>query len=132
MRYIGIFEGITGAAVKDCILRPDSILFVVDPGNAGKAIGRRGVNVERASKVLQKRVEVVEYAEPLETFVKSIFLPARISAIEVLDDQDGKKRVQIHPHQDDQGLAIGKNGRNIDKARVLLKRYYDIDHVDIK
>lgn len=132
MRYIGIFESLTGASVKDCLVNGETILFVVEPGNAARAIGRKGVNVERASKVLKKKVEVVEYAEPLETFVKSIFIPARIVSVQVYQDKDGRKRVRVYPEVEDQGLAIGKNGRNVEKARQLLKRYYDIDVVEIK
>jgi len=132
MRYIGIFESLTGANVKDCLLNGDTILFVVEPGNAAKAIGRKGVNVERASKILKKKVEIVEYAEPIETFVKSIFMPARIVSMQVYQDKEGRKRVRVHPVPEDQGIAIGKNGRNVEKARLLLKRYFDIDLVEIK
>lgn len=132
MRYIGIFESLTGARVKDCIINGDTILFVVEFGDAAKAIGRKGVNVERASKILKKKIEVVEYAEPLEMFVKSIFIPARIVSVKVYQDNQGRKRVVVHPVPEDQGLAIGKNGRNVEKARLLLKRYYDVDVVEIK
>ncbi|PSN86318.1 hypothetical protein B9Q11_00945 [Candidatus Marsarchaeota G2 archaeon ECH_B_SAG-F08] len=132
MRYIGLFESLTGASVKDCVQHGESLLFVVNPGNAGKAIGKRGSNIERVSKVLQKKVEVVEWADTLEDFVKSIFAPARILSVNLITNTDGSKRLIVVPHEEDQGLAIGKNGRNIQKARLLLKRYYDIEHVEIK
>jgi len=32
-------------------------------------------------------------------------------------------------HSRDKAIAIGKNGRTIDKTRMLVKRYFDIDHV---
>ncbi|MEM3671320.1 MAG: NusA-like transcription termination signal-binding factor [Thermoprotei archaeon] len=129
MHYIGLFEGLTGAKVRDCIVRDDSVLFVVEPGNAGKAIGRKGSNIEKASKLIQKRAEVVEYSDSLEVFIRSIFTPARISSINLVEGEDGLKKVYVVPHHDDQGLAIGRNGRNINRARMLLKRYCDIDQV---
>ncbi|HDH07181.1 MAG TPA: NusA-like transcription termination signal-binding factor, partial [Thermoproteales archaeon] len=31
----------------------------------------------------------------------------------------------------DKGLAIGKNGRNISRARIIAKRYFDIEKIVI-
>lgn len=129
---MGLFQSLTGASVRDCIMRDDSILFVVDAGSAGRAIGKRGANVDKASKLLQRKVEVVEYADSLESFVRCIFTPARIESINVTSDPEGHVKVQVHPHKDDQGLAIGKNGRNIEKARILLRRYHDVSTVEVR
>jgi len=35
-------------------------------------------------------------------------------------------------HPEDKGLAIGRGGRNISRARILAKRYFDIDNVIIE
>jgi N utilization substance protein A len=35
--------------------------------------------------------------------------------------------VNVHP--EDKGIAIGRGGRNIHRARLILKRYYDVDNV---
>ena len=38
--FINIFENITGASVKDCFLEDEKIIFVVNPGSMGLAIGK--------------------------------------------------------------------------------------------
>ena len=47
MRYIALFQSITGATVKDCIVDNDlnRIIFVVKEGNIGMAIGKKGKNI---------------------------------------------------------------------------------------
>ncbi|MDH5794590.1 MAG: KH domain-containing protein, partial [Candidatus Bathyarchaeota archaeon] len=43
MRHIALFESITGATVRDCVIDEnfDRIIFVIKEGDVGIAIGRR-------------------------------------------------------------------------------------------
>jgi N utilization substance protein A len=133
LRYMALFSDITGTDVKDCIIDPESgtIVFIVPPGKAGLAIGSRGVNVKRLSKILGKRIEVVEWADNLEDFVKNLFLPARVLGTSLMKLKDGRKVLYVRVNPEDKGLAIGKGGKNVNKARIILKRYFDIDVVSI-
>ena len=47
MRYIALFENITGATVKDCIVDDvlNRIIFIIKKGDVGMAIGRKGKNI---------------------------------------------------------------------------------------
>jgi N utilization substance protein A len=40
-----------------------------------------------------------------------------------------KKIMVVEVEPKDKALAIGKNGRTIDKTRMLAKRYFQVDHV---
>ena len=130
---MALFSDITGADVKDCIIDPESgtIVFIVPPGKAGLAIGNRGINVKRLSKILGKRIEVVEWADNLEDFVKNLFLPARVLGTSLMKLKDGRKVLYVRVNPEDKGLAIGRGGKNVNKARAILKRYFDIDVVSI-
>lgn len=133
LRYIALLSDVTGVSAKDCIINEDTgtIIFVVPPGQAGIAVGARGKNVKRLSKILGRRVEIVEWADTLEDFVKNIFLPARVIGIRLNKMPDGRKVLFVRVAPEDRGVAIGKNGRNVAKARTILKRYYDIDTVSV-
>ncbi|MEM4985675.1 MAG: NusA-like transcription termination signal-binding factor, partial [Sulfolobales archaeon] len=82
-------------------------------------------------KILGKRIEVVEWADNLEDFVKNLFLPARVLGTSLMKLKDGKRVLYVRVNPEDKGLAIGKGGKNVNKAKTILKRYFDIDVVSI-
>ncbi len=133
MRYIALLQDLTGAIARDCIVDKENnrIIFVVRPGDAGKAIGRRGANINKLRRVLGKEIEVVEYADDLESMVKNIFSPARILSVR-LTQRNGKKILYVTVDPNDKGKAIGKGGRKVNTARIVLKRYFDVDDIKIR
>lgn len=133
LRYMALLNDVTGVQAKDCIIDNgvSSIIFIVPPGQAGLAVGTKGKNVKRLSKILGRRIEVVEWASTLEDFVKNIFLPARVLKIRLNKMPDGKKVLYVRVDPEDRGIAIGKGGRNVAKARAILKRYYNIDVISV-
>lgn len=133
MRYIALLETLTGAVAKDCVYEPkeNRLIFVIRPGDMGLAIGKNGANIEKAKKFIGKNIELVEYAEDPENFIKNIVSPAKVRAVKITKDPNGNKLMQVTVDPKDKGIAIGKNGRNIVKARLLMKRYFDIDNVII-
>ncbi len=133
LRYMSLLNDITGVSARDCIIDEENgtIIFVVPPGQAGIAVGYKGRNVKRLSKILGKRIEIVEWADSLEDLVKNLFLPARVIAINLNRTPDGRRILYVKVNPSDRGVAIGKNGRNVRKARLILKRYYGIDVVGV-
>jgi len=133
MAMIARFEQITGAAAVD-IIRDDEgerIIVVVRAKQLGKAIGRGGVNVKAASDAFGRAVDVVEMAESVDDFVKSALAPARVEGVKIIEHRDGKKVASVTVKSDDRGIAIGRDGRNVARARILVKRHFDLDNVVI-
>jgi len=133
MALIARFEQITGAAAVD-VIRDDEgnrIIIVVRPKQLGKAIGKGGVNVRAASDVFGRPVDVVEMAETAEEFVKSALAPARVEAVKIIEHRDGNKVASVTVKNEDRGIAIGREGRNVARARILVKRHFDLDNVVI-
>ncbi|MCS7387061.1 MAG: NusA-like transcription termination signal-binding factor [archaeon GB-1867-005] len=133
MRYITLFESLTGAVTRDCIIdaKLNRLIFIVKPGDMGLAIGKRGVNVKRLQKMLGKAIEVVEYAESPEDLIKNSLSPARVRAVKISKSPNGRKIAYVTIEPQDKGIAIGREGKNIARARMIAKRYFDIDHVVI-
>ncbi|NHV46085.1 MAG: NusA-like transcription termination signal-binding factor [Candidatus Verstraetearchaeota archaeon] len=131
MIYITLLETLTGAVAKDCIYDPkeNRIIFVIRRGDMGLAIGKNGVNIERLKKIIGKNIEVVEYADTSEEFLKNLFVPAKVRAVKIINNSNGTSSAQVIVDPKDKGIAIGKNGRNIVRAKLLMKRYFDIDNV---
>ena len=131
MRYIALFQDLTGAVVKDCIVDEEEnrIIFLVKPGDMGLAIGRSGINIKRLKRLIGRNIEVVEHADTLEQLVKNALAPARVRAVKVVRRPGGKNVVYVAVDPQDKGIAIGRAGRNVARARLILKRYFDIDMV---
>ena len=133
MRYIALFQSITGATVKDCIVDSDlnRIIFVVKEGNIGMAIGKRGKNIHLLEKMTGKKHEVIEHSENPAQFIKNALKPAKVDEVRITERMDGKTIAVISVNPRDKGVAIGKNGRNAERIRFLAKRYFQIQNVSI-
>jgi N utilization substance protein A len=133
MRYIALFESITGATVKDCIVNNDlnRIIFIVKEGDIGMAIGRGGKNIRLLEKMTEKRHEVIEHSENPARFIRNALKPAAVDEIRISERPDGKTIAVVSVKPKDKGVAIGKNGRNAERIRFLAKRYFQIQNVSI-
>ncbi|BEP18042.1 NusA-like transcription termination signal-binding factor [Pyrofollis japonicus] len=133
MRYMALLQDLTGAIARDCIVDDENnrVIFIVRPGDAGKAIGRRGSNINRLRRLLGKEIEIIEYADDLEGLVKNIFAPARVLGIRLVN-RNGRKVLYVIVDPADKGKAIGRGGKKVAIARLVLKRYHDIDDVKIR
>ena len=133
MRYIALFQSITGATVKDCIVDDElnRIIFVVKEGSIGMAIGKRGKNIHTLEKMTGKKHEVIEHSENPAQFIKNALKPAKVDEVRITERMDGKTIAVISVNPKDKGVAIGKNGRNAERIRFLAKRYFQIQSVSI-
>jgi transcription termination/antitermination protein NusA len=133
MRYIALFESISGASVKDCIIdeAEGRVIFIVNPGQVGVAIGKAGRNIHTLERMTQKKVEIIEYSESETEFIKNALKPAQVREVRVTEKTDGKKMAVVTINPKDKGIAIGKNGKNAERLRFLAKRYFDIQNVSI-
>jgi N utilization substance protein A len=132
MRYIALFESITGAISEDCIVdkKNGRIIFIAKKGEMGLAIGKNGKNINVLQKMTSLKIEVVENAESPEELIRNSLSPVRIKNIRITENPERKIAVvEVEPK--DKAMAIGRNGRTIKKTRILVKRHFQIDHVVI-
>ncbi len=133
MQMIARYEQITGASAVDVIIddEGDRIIIVVRQGQLGKAIGRGGTNVKAASDAFGRTIDIVELADSVEEFVKNALSPARVEKVKIVEHRDGTRVATVTVKSEDRGIAIGRDGRNVSRARILAKRHYDLDNVTI-
>lgn len=134
IRYIGIFESLTGAGVKDCVVNSEAnkVILVVKNGDMGLAIGKGGSNITKVKDMIRKDIEVVEHSTDAKEFIENLFRPAEIKSVELLTNDDGKSCAYVAVLTKQKGIAIGKNGERIKKVKLLVKRNLGIDDVVIK
>ncbi len=133
LRYISLLQDLTGAMVYRALQDDEGnrIIFLVDKNDVGKAIGKDGRNVKTLSKLLSKSVEVVEYSDTLEGMVRSLMNGVTVLRVDVVE-KDGVKAVYVKVKDDEKGKAIGKDGRNVKRARIVLGKLFNVDKVVIR
>ena len=133
IRYIALFESLTGGVARDCIIDEDNdrIIFVINKGDMGAAIGRKGSNINRVKKSIGKQIEIVEFSDEVNEFLENLFQPASIKNVTVVNKND-KRLAYVEVANKDKGLAIGRDGRNILKAKMLALRHHGVDDIIIQ
>ncbi len=130
-RYIAAFEEETGATAVDCVVREeeDRLLIVVATGEMGEAIGPGGRRIERFERSVGTDVTLVEDAATAADFVANALSPAAVYNVTISENDDRVAYVEVA--EEDRGVAIGADGRNIDAARLLAHRHFDVDDVQL-
>jgi NusA family KH domain protein, archaeal len=133
LRYISILQDLTGAMVYRALEddNDNRIIYLVDRNDVGKAIGRDGRNVKMLSKMLNKNIEIVEYANDIDNMVRNLLPGVTVLKVEVTE-RDGLKTVYVKVKDDEKGKAIGRDGRNVKRARLVLNRLFNVDRVVIR
>ncbi|WP_336336475.1 NusA-like transcription termination signal-binding factor [Haloarcula brevis] len=130
-RLVALFEDEAAVTVRDCVVDEDhdQVVYLVKRGEMADAIGPGGQTVERVEEQLGREVKLVEAAETAEDFVANALAPAAVYNVTVSENDDTVAYVEVA--QEDRGAAIGREGRNIDAARQLAKRHFDIDGIEL-
>lgn len=129
MQLIGLFDEVTEVSAKDCLVDDDRVVILVPAGEMGRAIGPAGKTVKQFEERVGKTVELVEDADTPEAFVASALAPAAVRHVTVSEQDDRVAYVEVE--EADRGVAIGKGGKNIQTARMLARRHYDIDDIQL-
>ena len=88
IRYISLFETITSATVKDCIIDDEhnKVTFLVKKGDMGLAIGKRGSTIGKMQKSVDRSVEIIEHSDDPGEFIRNLLSAATINSIEFSTD----------------------------------------------
>ena len=130
IKFMTMFESMTGATVVDCVSNEKALGFLVKKGDMGKAIGKKGANIEKVRKTVGKSIWVVESDEDRKNFIKNLFDPVKIHNIQFKDNGSGRN-VVIEILKQDRRKVIGPEGTRIKIARALAKRHHMIDDISV-
>lgn len=128
-QYIAVFEKETGATAIDCVIDGDGLVFVVSVGEMARAIGPGGQTIRHLEERLGSEIDLVEDADTPESFVANALSPAAVYHVTISENETLVAYAEVA--EGDRGVAIGTGGRNIETARLLAKRHFDIDDVQL-
>ena len=131
MRMMSLFQNVTGATARDCIddEKQNRVIFVVNNGKMGLAIGKGGMHIKSLQNIIKRNVELVEFDDDPAKFLASLLNPKLISDVKINNRPDGTKQAIVMVDPRKKGIVVGREGRNAEKARLLAKRYFNITNV---
>jgi N utilization substance protein A len=131
IRLINLFENISGAPVKDCILDAESntLYFIIESGKAGIAIGKDGNSVKNAERVIGKSIKIYEFSGDMVTFVKKLIPQCKEVKVKIEND---KTIVEIKVEMKDKAVVIGRDKRNLKIFKELLQRNHNVNDLVVR
>ena len=131
LRLISLFTSVTSATARDCIVddKMDRVIFVVNKGQMGLAIGKGGVTIKQLQQVVGRKVELVEASDSAEEFIRNMLGADMVSDVRISERMDGSKQATVTVDARKKGAVVGREGRNAEKARLMAKRYFHITSV---
>ena len=117
--FINLFERVTRAKVKDCLEENNSLTFLVQPREISKAIGKKGENIRKVSKIMNKEIKILEYNPDPKKFLSNLFYPLRLK-IEISNE----KIIIKTKNNKEKGLVFGREKSKFKRIQALFKKYF--------
>ena len=97
----------------------------IDP--VGACVGQRGVRIQAVVNELNgEKIDVVEWSSDPAKFVANSLSPAKVTAVNLGEDENGDKVASVTVEDKQLSLAIGKEGQNARLAAKLTGWRIDI------
>ncbi len=128
MKIMSTFEMLTGAGLKDCFIDDNStLMFIVQPNDIGKAIGKNGANIRRLSSAFNRKIKVVAFSLELEQFIKNLVHPLELREIQYEEN----RVILVAADTKTRGFLIGRNAQNLRNYEATIKRHFEIGELRV-
>ncbi|MBD3313447.1 NusA-like transcription termination signal-binding factor [Candidatus Woesearchaeota archaeon] len=130
MKFMSLFENLTHASLKDCFIdeKTNTLVFVVQPGQIGKALGKKAANVKKLENKLQRKIRIIEYHPDKLEFIRNMIMPLR--AEDISADEEGIVTITGSDTKT-KGLIIGRNAQNLRNLEANVRRYFDVKEIKV-
>jgi N utilization substance protein A len=126
MKYMSLFESLSGAKVKDCIVN-DVIFFIVHENEMGKAIGKQGSNIKRVENTLKKKIKLAEFNNDISQFIQNLIYPLKAKEIK---EEEGAVTIYVDDRKT-KGMLIGRDRHNINSIKDIVKRHFKVEEIKV-
>ena len=127
LKIMALFDKITGSKLKDCFFDREKVVYLVDQGEIGKALGKNKSNVAKIEKVLNRKIKIVEFNSDRQQFITNYLAPLKLVEIQVDEDI-----VTITgPDTKTKGLIIGIKAQNLRNLEKVVGKYFPIKEIKV-
>jgi N utilization substance protein A len=126
LHFISIFSKITKCTPTNIFKTDFGLVFLVNPFDLGKAIGKNARNISVLKKKFGINVLVLPDVNDPEAFVRHTLSNVKVISAEIRE-APGQKVLFLTIDERDKGIALGKKGRRIKMIKQILKEKYGVD-----
>ena len=87
--------------------------------------------IKDIQKSIGKTIELVEYSEDPKEFILNALNSKFIDDVKIDEHSNGKTIATVKVIANKTGAIVGREGRNAEKARLIAKRYFEINKLKI-
>ena len=130
---MSLFQSISGATARDCLIdsKNERVMFNINKGEMGLAIGKGGSSIKNIEKLVGKPVELIEHSSDPKEFIRNSLNSKFVADVRITNKLDGTKMAVVVVDERRKGVVVGRNGKNAEKARLLARRYFEVDNIHI-
>ncbi len=122
LRLMNYFKEITGVACRDCFEFGGTIVFVTGAGEAGKAIGKLGINRQLLEKKLHTRVKILGASETPEELVRNFLLPVVPGSVS-FSEADSIINIKFMQSKE-RRILLSQNLERLKLLKAVMARYF--------
>lgn len=122
MRYLNLFEKITGVRTTYCFLYSGEIIFVIPSSFLSRAIGEEGKNVRKLGEILGRKIKVLALPrgeEDAREFISSLIYPLKVRSIDLTPGE-----LIIHAGRQSNAMLIGRNKVRLQEMQEIVREYF--------
>jgi len=129
IKLINLFESVTHTHVRDCLVENNTVYFLIDEGEIGKALGAGGNTKRIIESLIKKNVRVYEYSRDTLKFIRNLLPQAK--DIRIRNNGDSVI-AEVWIDNGMKPVVIGREGKNIKVIKEFLKRNHKINDLVVK
>lgn len=125
LRYLNLFEKITGVRTRYCFEYNNAIMFSV-PGNLiSQCLGPDARNIYRISDILRKRIKVISLPRNIgdtRAFIGAIVSPVTFRGLDISPNE-----IVLTAGIQSKAALIGRNKRRLMEMQKIVKDFFQRD-----
>lgn len=125
LRYLNLFEKITGVRTRYCFQYNNAIIFAVPRNLISRCLGPDARNIRRMSEILRKRIKVISLPKgPEDT---KIFIEAIVSPVTFKNMEISPNEIILTAGMQSKAALIGRNRRRLIEMQKIVKDFFKKD-----
>ena len=125
LRYLNLFERITGIRTHYCFEYNNTIIFCVPRELVSRALGPEVRNLRRISEIIKKRVKVIAVpnnSQDIRRFIELVVSPVTFKDLEVLPNE-----IVLNAGSQSKAALIGRDKRRLLEMQKIVKDFFKKD-----